>query len=163
MKKVPALQTAHLILRGIVEEDTQAIVVLRSDPNVYKFFVSPHQITEEEHLKWYKNYYLLNEDRIDWAALDTNNNLIGVFGVKRETTDSKEAEVSYILDPAQYGKGYASEAVSRLMQFCKEEWNCVSVTAEVHKENIRSINFAERLGFFKKDVKNVFIILKKTL
>ena len=161
MKKVPVLQTIRLTLRGITEEDTRAIVTLRSDPNVYKFFVSPHQITDKEHLTWYKNNYLFNDNRIDWIAFDAADNLVGVFGIKRETKDSKEAEVSYILLPEQYGKGYAAEAVNRLMQFCKDEWNCGSVIAEVHNENVISIRFAERLGFGKKEIKGMFIIYRK--
>lgn len=161
MKKVPVLQTMRLIMRGITEEDTGAIVSLRSDPNVFKYFISPHQITEEEHLVWYKNSYLFNGDRIDWIAFDMAGNLVGVFGVKKENKDSKEAEVSYILDPQQYRKGYAAEAVTRLMQFCREEWKCICVTAEVHKDNIGSIRFAEKLGFIRKAVNGVFITFRK--
>lgn len=161
MKTVPVLKTARLYLRGIAEEDTHAIVALRSDPNVYKFFVLPHQITDKEHLTWYKNNYLYNDNRIDWIAFDTTDNLVGVFGVKRETKDSKEAEVSYILSPEQYGKGYAAEAVLQLIQFCKNEWNCDSVIAEVHNENVVSIRFAERLGFVEEKPK--FIIFRKEL
>ena len=149
MKEVPVLYTARLTLRGIVEEDTHVIVALRSDPNVYKFFVSPHQITEEEHLTWYKHSYLSNGNRIDWITFDTASNLVGVFGVKREDENSAEAEVSYILSPEQYGKGYASEAVKRLIQFCRDEWKCKYVTAEVHKDNNDSIRFAEKLGFIQ--------------
>lgn len=161
MKEVPILQTSRLTLRGITEEDTYVIVALRSDPNVYKYFVSPHQITEEEHLAWFKNNYIFNEDRIDWIAFDVVGNLVGVFGVKREINNSKEAEVSYILSPEQYGKGYASEAIKRLIQFCREEWKCAFVTAEVHENNIDSIRFAEKLDF-KLEAKNgVFLFYKR--
>lgn len=161
MKEVPDLNTARLTLRGIAEEDTHAIVKLRSDPNVYKFFVSPHQISEEEHLTWYKNAYLFNENRIDWIAFDIANKLVGVFGVKREDENSVEAEVSYILSPEQYGKGYASEAVKRLIQFCREEWKCKFVTAEVHKDNVDSIRFAEKLEFKLEKKSGVFLGYKR--
>ena len=163
MKKVPVLQTARLIMRGITEEDTRAIITLRSDPNVYKYFVSPHQITEEEHLSWFKNNYIFNEDRLDWIAFDMAVRLVGVFGVKRDNKDSKEAEVSYILAPQQYGKGYASEAVNCLIQFCREEWKCVCVTAEVHEENSDSIRFAEKLGFAIELKNGSFFCLKKRI
>ena len=161
MKTVPVLKTARLTMRGIAEEDTNAIVVMRSNPDVYRFFVSPHQITEEEHLNWYRNSYLFNKNRIDWIAFDTTNNLIGVFGVKRENENSIEAEISYILAPEQYGKGFAAEAINRLMQFCKEEWNCTSVIAEIHNDNMDSIRFAERLGFVEE--KPNFIIFRKEI
>ena len=161
MKKAPVLQTARLNLREITEEDTCAIVTLRSDPNVYKYFVLPHQITEKEHLTWYKDNYLFDDNKINWIASDHANNLVGVFGVKRETKDSKEAEVSYILSPKQYGRGYAAEAVNRLIQFCLEEWRCVYVTAVVHEANSDSIRFAEKLGFEVKRKRGSFIFYKK--
>ena len=161
MKTVPILKTARLTMRGIAEEDTNAIVVMRSNPDVYRFFVSPHQITEEEHLNWFRNSYLFNKSRIDWIAFDTANNLVGVFGVKRENENSLEAEVSYMLAPEQYGKGFAAEAVNRLIQFCKEEWNCTSVIAEIHNDNLDSIRFAERLGFIEEKPK--FIIFRKEI
>lgn len=161
MKVVPVLKTERLVLRNIAEEDTKSIVGLRSNPNVYQYFVFPHRITEEEHLNWLKNNYLCNENRIDWIAFDDANNLVGVFGVKRETKDSKEAEVSYILEPAQYGKGYASEVVHQLIHFCKEAWKCISVIAEIHEDNIISIKFAEKLGFLRKEKKGLFIVYRK--
>ena len=161
MKTVPVLKTARLTMRGIAEEDTNAIVVMRSNPDVYRFFVSPHQISEEEHLNWYRNGYLFDKNRIDWIAFDTTNNLIGVFGVKRENENSLEAEISYILAPEQYGKGFAAEAINRLMQFCKEEWNCTSVIAEIHNDNMDSIRFVERLGFVEEKPK--FIIFRKEI
>ena len=161
MKTVPVLKTARLTMRGIAEEDTNAIVVMRSNPDVYRFFVSSHQITEEEHLNWYRNSYLFNKNRIDWIAFDTANNLIGVFGVKRENENSLEAEISYILAPEQYGKGFAAEAINRLMQFCKEEWNCTSVIAEIHNDNMDSIRFVEKLGFAEEKPK--FIIFRKEI
>ena len=161
MKTVPILKTARLTMRGIAEEDTNAIVVMRSNPDVYRFIVSSHQITEEEHLNWFRNSYLFNKSRIDWIAFDTANNLVGVFGVKRENENSLEAEVSYMLAPEQYGKGFAAEAVNRLIQFCKEEWNCTSVIAEIHNDNLDSIRFAERLGFIEEKPK--FIIFRKEI
>lgn len=161
MKEVPVLQTARLTLRGIIEEDTHVIVALRSDPKVYKYFFSPHQITEEEHLAWFYNNYIYNEDRMDWSAFDTAGNLVGVFGVKRKTKNSKEAEVSYLLSPDQYGKGYASEAIKRLIQFCREVWKCAYVTAEVHENNIDSIRFAEKLDFQIEAQNGVFLFYKR--
>lgn len=162
MKEVPVLQTVRLTLRGIAEEDTHAIVALRSDANVYKYFVSPHRITEEEHLKWYKNSYLFNENRIDWIAFDANDYLVGVFGVKREK-NINEAEVSYILSPQQYGKGYASEAIKRLIQFCREEWKCVYVIAEIHESNVDSIRFAAKLNFELEEKMGVFLRYKREI
>ena len=161
MKMVPVLKTDRLFLRGISEEDTGFIVKLRSNPEVFKFFVSSHKITAEEHIKWFKESYLSNVNRIDWIASDSGGELVGVFGIKREDKKSKEAEVSYILSPEQYGKGYASEAINRLKVFCRDEWKCSYVVAEIHELNIDSIRFAEKLGFEQVEKRGIFLLYKR--
>ena len=142
---VPILKTKRLILRNISEKDTENIVLWRSDPEVYKFFVSPHIITKEEHLNWYKNKYLTDENRYDWMALDVNGQSIGVFGIRRDT-DSDIAEISYILAPDKRGMGYAKEAVQELIVFLKNIWKCKYATANIHENNKDSIRFAVSLG-----------------
>lgn len=161
MKTVPVLKTTRLLLKGIAEEDTGFIVRLRSNPEVFKYFVSPHKITESEHIKWFRNSYLINENRIDWIALDSVGVLVGVFGVKRENEYAKEAEVSYILSPSQYGQGYASEAIIRLIEFCQDEWKCDFITAEIHEQNNDSIRFAEKLGFEREEKRGKFLRYKR--
>lgn len=142
---VPILKTKRLILKNISEEDTEKIVLWRSDPEVYKFFVSPHVITKEEHLNWYKNKYLKDENRYDWMASDVNGQSIGVFGIRRDT-DSEIVEISYILAPEKKGVGYAKEAVQSVIDFLRRKWNCKFIAANIHKNNKDSIRFAISLG-----------------
>lgn len=144
--KAPELRTERLVLRDMEENDTSFIVGLRSNPQVYKYFVSPHKITEDEHLSWYQKKYIFDNNRFDWIGVYDEMS-IGVFGAKRDGSKSSEAEVSYILSPTQYGKGFASEAIQRIILFCSEEWNCNRVIAEIHKDNIQSIKFIKKLGF----------------
>ena len=161
MKRVPILETERLTLRGISEADTQMVVKLRSNPDVYKYFIAPHEITDQEHITWYKNSYLLNENRIDWMAFDASENFVGIFGVKRDNQNSVEAEVSYILTPEQYKKGYATEAIERLIQFCRDNWHCVFVTAEIHEDNNDSIHFVKKLGFVQDRKIGLFLHFKR--
>ena len=146
MKDNTRLRTARLTLREIEEKDGDFIVRLRSDPEVYRYFVSPHRITREEHLNWYRNHYLHDDDRIDWIAEDCDGNAVGVFGIKTGAEDGS-AEISYILAKEAYGKGYAREAVEGIMGFAAEELRITSFTAEIHRDNRASIRFAEKAGF----------------
>ena len=146
MKDNTRLRTARLTLREIEEKDTGFIVRLRSDPEVYRYFVSPHRITREEHLNWYRKHYLLSDDRIDWIAEDCDGNAVGVFGIKTGAEDGS-AEISYILAPEAYGKGYAREAVEGIMAFAAEQLRITNFIAEIHKDNKASIRFAEKAGF----------------
>lgn len=163
MKKFPVLKTQRLILKEISEADTDFIVKLRSNPDVYLFFTSPHIIDKAEHLNWYKNRYIFDDNRFDLVAFDVNSERIGVFGIKRNNEVSAEAEISYILSPEYYGKGYAAEAINELIIFCKEEWNCSDIIAEIHVDNQKSISFIRKLGFHLYSTENKFDIYKRQI
>ena len=160
--KAPRLYTDRLVLSDITEDDAPAVVEWRSDPDIYKFFVSPHKLTLEEHLDWYRNRYVYDANRFDWIAF-SGETPIGIFGLKRENKSSDTAEVSYILSPKYYGKGYAGEAVKRLIVFCKEEWKCRKVIAEIHRDNDRSVRFVKRLSFVLESAEGDFVRYGKEL
>lgn len=148
MKSLPTLKTERLTLKGITESDADTIVNLRSIPEVYRYFLNPHQITKEEHLRWYFGKYIQDNNRLDWIGIDSNQKSIGIFGVKRNASDGKEAEISYILDQKEYGKGYASEAIHRLTNYCKRYWKIETFIADIHVDNLASIHFIEKQGYF---------------
>lgn len=140
-------------MRNIDVTDTDSIVLWRGNPDVYRFFVSAHAISKEEHLNWYYNRYLFDENRYDWMALDNLGQPIGVFGISREHEDCDTAEISYILAPQSRGVGYATEAITALLDFLTRTWNVRFVIAEIHEENEPSKQLAQRLGMelFSKD------------
>lgn len=163
MKSVPVLRTERLVLRGIEPEDASFIVKLRSDPDVYPFFLNPHKLTEEEHLLWYQNRYLPDENRADWIGVDREGSKVGIFGARRVRSGKREAEINYILARKCYGKGYAGEAIERIMLYCAEEWQARRFVAEIHKENVQSIHFAESHGFTRGKQNGLFYLFTKDI
>ncbi len=151
----------RLTYREISEKDAELLVAWRSNPSVYKYFLSPHKITVEEHLNWYFNRYLQDDDRIDYLALErTGGEPIGVFGIKKRDSG---VEVSYLLKPQAQGKGYAREAVVWLMETAKASWSAEKAIAEIHLENLSSIRLVERLGFVRTAQSGNFLIYEKEL
>lgn len=139
------IETGRLFLRGIDESDAELIVEWRSVPEVYRFFKSPHKITVDEHLDWYRNSYLNNSERFDWICIEKESKKrIGVFGLTRE---GDKAEVNYLLAPEGQHKGFAAEAVQKLIEYAAENWNSRQVIAEIHRDNKPSLDLAEKLGF----------------
>ena len=155
-KNVAELESERLILRGITEDDAPEIVEWRSDPEAYKFFRSPHRITMDEHLSWYRNNYLSNENRFDWICVDkSSGRKIGVFGAVR---DGKTAEVNYLLAPYAQHQGYALEAVKRVIEYVRSELHIKRVAAEIHRDNAPSIALAERTGFTLESESGDFLL-----
>ena len=144
-KKTDLIKTERLVFRGIVESDANEIVSWRSKQEVYKYFKSPHMLTFEEHLNWYRNNYLTDENRYDWMCIEKNSgNKIGVFGLLKK---DDVAEVNYLLIPEAQHKGYASEGLEALIQYAVDKWDVNSIIAEIHKENVESIALIKKLGF----------------
>lgn len=155
-KILDIIETERLMLRGIDEADAETIVLLRSAPDVYKFFKSPHQITIEEHLNWYRNRYLLDDNRFDWVCIEKQSGeRIGVFGLNR---DADIAEINYLLAPDAQHKGYALEAIRRLVDYASKNLGSKQVVAEIHKENKPSIVLIEKLGFILLSKSEPFVI-----
>jgi RimJ/RimL family protein N-acetyltransferase len=58
--------------------------------------------------------------------------------------------VGYYLFPAARGKGYASRAVELLLLHLDRETEHEVATLLIHRENVRSLQLAHRLGFEEK-------------
>lgn len=168
MKK-PDLETERLILTDMTEEDAQNVVRWRSDPEVYRYFLNPHEITVEEHLGWFRNSYAKNADRIDWVVrVKSTGEPVGVFGIKilekqTECAKQKTVELSYLLDQAAQHRGFAAEALCGMMDFAKREWGCEVAVAEIHKENDSSVRLVKRLDFVREEDSGDFTLWKKIL
>lgn len=156
-----SIKTKRLWLRQIDETDAESIVALRSDENVYKYFLNSKKLTVDEHRVWYNNVYAKFEDRIDWIAVDDETGeFIGVYGSKKE--DGNSVEVSYITNPDHQNKGFALEAVNGIIDWCVDNWHISSVTVCIHKDNNPSLEFVYRLGFKKKELTDkTFIKMNK--
>ena len=61
--------------------------------------------------------------------------------------DPPSAMLAYSVDGAYEGRGYASEAVGRVVQYAFEELGLGSLSAYYHPDNARSGRLLERLGF----------------
>lgn len=155
-KRVETIKTNRLALRGIDITDADSIVNWRANPEVYKYFLSPHKITIDEHINWFLNRYLNNENRFDWICLNKEKEeRIGVFGIIK---GDESVELNYLLAPEAQHKGYATEAIRALIDYASKKWDIGKVVAEIHEDNRPSILLAERLGFKQASYKYPFYV-----
>ncbi len=76
---------------------------------------------------------------------DTNYSLV-VLG---EMPDA-EIEIGFALKRTAWGKGYATEACSRILRFAFEESTLNEVVASFYEENVASKRVLEKAGFFDR-------------
>ena len=77
--------------------------------------------------------------------LKNSGELVGDLGF-RITEDGKQGEVGYTLAREHWGKGYATESVSRLLDHAFEVLGLHRVFAVVDQENAPSAAVLERVG-----------------
>ena len=161
VKLVSTIRTKRLMLREIEEQDANEIVSLRNNPDVYRYFTNPEPLTLEQHLSWYHNVYRYDPSRYDWIAIDQHGKCIGLFNLK--VLSEGDAEIGYLVRPEDYGKGYATEAVQAILSYAKTSLGRKTMIAEIHKDNIRSLRFIQKLDFALQKDEGSYQIYKRSL
>ena len=144
------LTTKRLTLRLVSVEDAPFILELYNQPDFYRF-VGDKQIRTLEEAKRYIQDNMLRMQKLKGVSLlvvETNHDKqpVGICGlVKRDTLTAFDIGYGYL--PSAYGKGYAKEAASVVVDFAREEMNIENLVAITNNDNIRSISLLEKLGF----------------
>ncbi|MEU3515175.1 GNAT family protein [Streptomyces sp. NPDC006654] len=144
------METTRLRLRRFGPQDAPALAAYRSDPDVsrYQSWAAPVPSAEAERLA---ARFAAGDPRAPgWfqyaVQLRDALGLIGDVGVRRGE-DGRQAELGFTFDPAFQGRGYATEAVTRVVEFLLLEEGLHRVSAACDARNVRSVNLLERVGF----------------
>ncbi len=145
------LETRRLLLRTVADTDVPAIHELHALPETDEFNtlgIPDHiQVTRDLVADW-----LLKQQSIPCTAyvlalvLPAENQLIGLMGMNLGRPKSQRAEVWYKLHKDYWRKGYASEALDRLLQFGFGELGLHRIEAGCATENTASIKVLEKAG-----------------
>lgn len=79
-----------------------------------------------------------------------NGEDIGLFGLKLSNDKYKRAEVWYKNHPNHWGKGYATEALNRILKFGFEDCQLHRIQAGCAVENLASIRVLEKVGMTRE-------------
>ena len=141
--------TERLILRRLHEKDIRAFAAYRSDPEVARY-QNWTQITEDE-----ARGLIKAKQRTPFGvpgvwlqiaiALRETDALAGDIGVCA-SPDGHSAEIGFTLSAGHQGKGFATEAVRRVIKLLFDETGIELVEAVTDTRNTSSIALLERLG-----------------
>ncbi|MFC9599163.1 GNAT family N-acetyltransferase [Peribacillus butanolivorans] len=151
----PILETERLILREITKEDAEGIFACFSNENVTRYYGQEtlESIEEaEKFVDFFSNNY--NEKRgIRWGIeKKETKGIIGTIGFNAWLPKHKRAEIGYEIHPEQWGRGYASEAVSRVLTYGFDVMNLTRIGAVVFLNNEASNKLLTNIGFQKEGV-----------
>ena len=151
----PTLETERLRLREIVNGDAQAIFNCFSNNDVTRYY-GQDTLTSKEQAEQFVDFFARNykEKRgIRWGIeLKEKEGIIGTIGFNVWSPKHKRAEIGYELHPDYWSKGYATEAVSKVISYGFNELDLTRIGAVVFIENTPSNELLKKLEFEKEGV-----------
>ena len=143
------LESERLVLRRFADSDLEPFLAYRNDPEVARY-QSWDSYTEREATAMIEEMKSLQPGTPgEWFqfAIESKETgaLLGDCALRVEE-DGRQAEVGFTLAREHQGRGYASEAVSRLLDYAFGDLGLHRVFAITDQENEPSFTLLERLG-----------------
>jgi [ribosomal protein S5]-alanine N-acetyltransferase len=138
---VATIRTVRLVLRQASWDDLDAVHRIMSDPKAMRYWSRPEHETLEETRHWLRFLVDQAPDSRDWL-IEKDGAVIGKAGAWQLP------EVGFLLDPAEWGKGLANEAMLAVIASLEVEFpDLRELTAEVDPRNSASLRLLAKLGF----------------
>lgn len=142
-------ETPRLILRRLRDEDVPVLAAYRSDPDVARYQSWPAPFSEERALELVASVRDRHPGQPGWfqfaIADKTTDAPLGDCGLN--VFEPRQGEIGYTLAPWAQGRGYATEAVSGLLDLAFASLGLHRVVARTDPRNARSGAVLRRLGF----------------
>ncbi|HPF52402.1 MAG TPA: GNAT family N-acetyltransferase [Draconibacterium sp.] len=146
--------TNRLFLRPVNIEDKASIYKYRSDHETDRYQSSGiHTMDDmDDFFDKISSEINIPGTWFQFAIIERDSNLlIGDIGVHfLETSDNRQVEIGYTLDKNFRGKGYAREALTKIIDYLITHLNKHRIIASIDPENTDSIKLIERIGFRKE-------------
>jgi len=134
------IRTERLVLRRATMDDAVAMHAIMSNPVAMRYWSTPPHVELADTERWMASMVDAAPEGRDDFIVTLDGKLIGKLGAW------KLPEVGFLIDPAQWGRGYAREA---LAAFVARRRHCGSaeLTADVDPRNETSLKLLRRAGF----------------
>lgn len=147
------METDRLIIRRFFDDDWHDLYEYLSQETVVQY--EPYGVFNEEECK--KEAIRRSQSDAFWAVcLKEDNKLIGnIYFQQQEPKAFMTWEIGYVFNPEYYGKGYATEASRKILQYGFEQVGAHRIIGKCNPENTSSWRLMERLlmrreGHFRK-------------
>ncbi len=162
-RNIPVLETEHLILRRMQKSDADDMYdyAKRSDTTKYLLW-NPHPDRKftYQYLVYLNHQYKVGEFH-DWAVVEKESGrMIGTCGFTRFDYGNDGAEIGYVLNPDFWGKGFATEAVRRVIRFGFDYLGLHRLEAKYMEGNVASRRVMEKCGMTFEGVRRDSIFVK---
>ena len=144
------LSSQRLVLRRLREDDLSTFCDYRSDPRVARY-QDWTAFPEEDGVRFFAEQARLHPDvEGTWFQMaigrGETGEIVGDCGLKAIADHPEQVEIGITLAPDHHGKGYATEAVTRLLDYVFGELCKHRVTAVTDARNAPAVRLLERVG-----------------
>ncbi len=162
--RIPTIHTERLTLRRMKPSDAEDMFdyAKRQDVTEYLRWY-PHQSVKytSDYLRYVSARYKLG-DFSDWAVVEKESGrMIGTCGFTSFDLPHNSAEIGYVLNPDFHGRGYATEAAARVIEFGFTELGLHRIEARFMKDNTASLRVMEKLGMTLEGYRRDGMLIKQ--
>lgn len=147
------LETERLIIRPINLDDKNDIFEYRRDKEINKYQGWIPETLNDVEISIGKIAKQINEPETWFQVVlveKVNQKLIGDLGIHFLGNENKQVEFGCTLNKDFQNKGYATEAVTAVIDYLFNELNKHRIIASIDPENQNSVRLVERIGFRKE-------------
>jgi aminoglycoside 6'-N-acetyltransferase len=146
-----ALRTVRLTIRRFRAEDAAALAAYRSEPEVARYQGWEPPFLEERAAAFIAGLDATHPDTPgEWFQLAVTETasgmLIGDIGVGPDGDDPRLARIGFSLAPTHQGRGFATEAVTAVLDHLFRSRGKHRVAADCDVRNTASVALLERVG-----------------
>jgi RimJ/RimL family protein N-acetyltransferase len=143
--------TPRLLLRPFNRADVDAVFAYRSLPEVAEYLfdqpMSHEECAEAVRTRTGQIAFAQEGDKILLAVAEQDGGrVVGEVSLIWRSVADLQAEVGYILHPAAWGRGYATEAARAMLAFAFDNAGMHRVYARCDARNVASAGVMRRLG-----------------
>lgn len=147
---LPTLQTKRLTLRHLRDDDLSFMRELDTNPDVMKYIKHGALRTEEE-TKQYMQKIFANYEMFEMGMMIVEDSQtgekLGRAGLFPKNSEFGLIwEIGFAFKPSAWGKGYATEVASDLMNWGLENLNTEFIVMVMQESNLDSIHVASKVG-----------------
>ena len=149
----PNLQTERLVLRQLNDNDAEAVLKMRGNPETMKFIPRPLHKNIDDALAHIKiiNDKIDDNTGINWViSLKNNPNFIGLLGLYKIDEPNFRSEIGYMILPEFNNQGIVTEAVKAVVDYGFDVMNLHSIEGIIDPGNLASEKVLQKNGFVKE-------------
>ncbi len=138
--------------RCLEDDDCEVVYKWNNDQSLKIMYSGhPFPVSKKSTREWI-NKVSNPDSKLCLFGIESQDELIGLCGLKNINHVNNNAELFILLDPDQSGKGYATKAVSKLVKFGFDSLNLNRIYLKVQDNNLKAIKLYERCHFTKEGV-----------